>query len=149
MDAAIWISGNVGSEITVREFANGGSVANFRLACTPRIRRGGEWGDDETTWLHVVCTRALATNVKSSIGKGDPVIVVGRLRTERWSDDQEVQHERIKLQASAIGHDLSRGTSVFRRSTRTAAEEEHDPSLAEMMIATEEESDDAATGSAA
>jgi single-strand DNA-binding protein len=147
MDAAVWVTGNVGSEVELKEFREGATFASFRLACTPRVWRGGQWGDDETTWLGVVCSRGLALNVKSSIGKGDPVIVVGRLRTERWKGDDGVAHERLKLEAQSVGHDLSRGTSVFRKATKTTSED-HGVSLGELMLSTEEQSDpvpDAAT----
>jgi single-strand DNA-binding protein len=146
MDAAVWVTGNVGSEVELKEFREGVTYASFRLACTPRIWRGGQWGDDETTWMGVVCTKALALNVKSSIGKGDPVIAVGRLRTERWIDSQGVLQERLKLEAQSVGHDLTRGTSVFRRTNR-AAPDEHEVNVAELMVATEEQAgaDESAT----
>jgi single-strand DNA-binding protein len=57
----------------------------------------------------------------SSISKGQPVIVTGRLRTSEWEHDGET-HSRLVLDATTIGHDLSRGTSVFRRSTPRPAE---------------------------
>lgn len=138
MEAAVWITGNVGSEVEVKEFREGVTYASFRLACTPRLWRGGQWGDDETTWLGVVCTKALALNVKSSVGKGDPVVVVGRLRTERWTDPQGVRHERLRLDAQSVGHDLSRGTSVFRKSTRAAVDDQ-EVNLGELILATEEQ----------
>jgi len=139
MEAAVWITGNVGSEVEVKEFREGVTYASFRLACTPRLWRGGQWGDDETTWLGVVCTKALALNVKSSLGKGDPVVVVGRLRTERWTDPQGVRHERLRLDAQSVGHDLSRGTSVFRKSTRAAAADDQEVNIGELILATEEQ----------
>lgn len=141
MDAAIWITGNVGSEVELKEYREGVTYASFRLACTPRLWRGGQWGDDETTWLGVVCSKGLALNVKSSIGKGDPVVVVGRLRTERWTDAQGVRHERLKLDAQSVGHDLSRGTSVFRKSPK-AVPDEQEVNLGELIVATEEQPDD-------
>lgn len=146
MDAAVWVTGNVGSEVELKEFREGVTYASFRLACTPRIWRGGQWGDDETTWMGVVCTKALALNVKSSIGKGDPVIAVGRLRTERWIDSQCALQERLKLEAQSVGHDLTRGTSVFRKTNR-AAPDEHEVNVAELMVATEEQggADESAT----
>ena len=146
MDAAVWVTGNVGSEVELKEFREGVTYASFRLACTPRIWRGGQWGDDESTWMGVVCTKALALNVKSSIGKGDPVIAVGRLRTERWIDSQGVLQERLKLEAQSVGHDLTRGTSVFRKTNR-AAPDEHEVNVAELMVATEEQAgaDESAT----
>lgn len=127
METAIWVTGNVGSEVELREFREGISYASFRLACTPRSWRGGQWNDEETTWLPVVCGKALAPNVKASIVKGDPVLVTGRLRTERWVDASGTAHERLKLEASSVGHDLSRGRSVFRRTPRVVAETEPAP----------------------
>ena len=141
MEAAVWITGNVGSEVEVKEFREGATYASFRLACTPRLWRGGQWGDDETTWLGVVCNKALALNVKSSIGKGDPVVVVGRLRTERWTDPQGVRHERLRLDAQSVGHDLSRGTSVFRKSTRAAVDDQ-EVNIGELILATEEQDEE-------
>lgn len=146
MDAAVWVTGNVGSEVTLKEYREGATYASFRLACTPRLWRAGQWSDDETTWMGVVCSKALALNVKSSISKGDPVIAVGRLRTESWTDPQGVRQERLKLEAQSVGHDLTRGTSVFRKTNR-AAPEEQEVNLAELMVATEEqaEADESAT----
>ena len=136
MEAAVWITGNVGSEVELKEYREGVTYASFRVACTPRLWRGGQWGDDETTWLGVVCNKPLALNVKSSVGKGDPVVVVGRLRTERWTDPQGVRHERIRLDAQSVGHDLSRGTSVFQRSPRAVVEDQ-EINISELILATE------------
>lgn len=141
MDAVIWITGHVGSEVELKEVREGVFYATFRLACTPRTWKGGEWGDAETTWLGVTCTKALALNVKSSIGKGDAVVVVGRLRTRRWEDQQGVTHERLNIDAQSVGHDLSRGTSVFRKVTKVV-HEESEADVGELILATESQSVD-------
>ena len=67
------------------------------------------------------CFRGLAANVAASIRKGDPVIVSGKLRTSVWEKDGQTQ-ERLTLEADAIGHDLNRGTAMFRRTPRVASE---------------------------
>lgn len=121
MEAVVWMTGNVGGEVEYREVRDELGFASFRLACTPRLRRGGEWVDGETTWLGVTCSRALAENVRSSISKGDPVIVIGKLRTTRWQDPERGPQERLTIEASAVGHDLSRGTTVFRKNVRSVA----------------------------
>lgn len=143
METTIWVTGNVGSEVELREFREGISYASFRLACTPRSWRGGQWIDEETTWLPVVCGKALAPNVKASIVKGDPVLVCGRLRTERWVDANGTPQERLKLEAVSVGHDLSRGRSVFRR-TRRATESESESAAPEK--AAESNTESAVTG---
>lgn len=134
MDAQIWMTGNVGSEVEFRQVRDDLAFASFRLACTPRTRKAGDWVDGETTWIAVSCSRATAEHVRSSIGKGDPVIVVGRLRTTRWTDSQGVEQERMIIEATSIGHDLSRGTSVFRKAPRPVVEE---VSVGDLVAATE------------
>jgi single-strand DNA-binding protein len=138
MDAQIWMTGNVGSEVEFRQVRDDLAFASFRLACTPRTRKAGDWVDGETTWIAVSCSRATAEHVRSSIGKGDPVIVVGRLRTTRWTDNQGVEQERMIIEATSIGHDLSRGTSVFRKAPRAVVEE---VSVGDLVAATEAQSE--------
>lgn len=125
MDATITVTGNVGSDIDVRtDSSNEWAYAAFRLASTPRLLRGGSWRDGETTWLNVNCrNRALSLNVHGSLAKGDPVLVTGRLTTWSWTNKEtgEVQ-ERLVLEATAVGHDLTRGTATFKRAERSAPE---------------------------
>ena len=138
MDAQIWMTGNVGSEVEFRQVRDDLAFGSFRLACTPRTRKSGDWVDGETTWIGVTCSRLLAEHVRSSVVKGDPVIVVGRLRTTRWTDPHGVDQERMIIEASSIGHDLSRGTSVFRKAIRPVVEE---VSVGDLVAATEARDD--------
>ncbi|HEY9289696.1 MAG TPA: single-stranded DNA-binding protein [Microlunatus sp.] len=124
MDATLTMNGNVGSAVDFgRTPQTGAARATFRLACTPRIFRQGAWTDDYTTWITVTCWRQLAEHVASSLNKGDPVIVTGRLRTQVWDDDGG-HHQRMVLEATQVGHDLSRGVSNFRRAPRAEPEQD-------------------------
>jgi single-strand DNA-binding protein len=119
MEAQVHITGYAGTEVETR---GNGTVAAFRLACTPRIKTKAGWSDGNTTWIEVVCFRTLAQHVDQSVRKGDPVLVVGRLRTNVWEKDGQT-HEKLVLEADMVGHDLNRGTSAFRRPPRLAATE--------------------------
>ncbi len=114
MEAQVHITGYAGTEVETR---GNGTVAAFRLACTPRIRTKSGWGDGNTTWLEVACFRTLAQHVAQSVRKGDPVVVVGKLRTNVWEKDGKT-HDRLVLEADLVGHDLNRGMSSFRRPPR-------------------------------
>jgi single-strand DNA-binding protein len=119
MEALVQMTGHVGTEVDIR---GNGSVTAFRLACTPRVRgKGGDYSDGNTTWIDVTCFRSLAAHVAASVRKGDPVIVVGKLRTSVWTKDGQTR-ERLGLEAETVGHDLSRGTAIFRKSVRPSAE---------------------------
>ena len=138
MEAYVHITGYVGGDVEYRN--NTTPTGSFRLACTPRLRRGGDWADGETTWLTVTCFRALAENAASSIGKGDPVLVVGRLRTQTWVKDG-VQQERTVLEALSIGHDLTKGISAFNRSERPVVPEDRDSEMVELITSVESQAD--------
>ena len=116
MEAQVHITGYAGTEVESR---GNGTVAAFRLACTPRIKTKNGWSDGNTTWLEVACFRTLAQHVAQSVRKGDPVLVVGKLRTNVWEKDGQT-HERLVLEADMVGHDLNRGTSIFQRPQRLA-----------------------------
>lgn len=136
-----WVGSDVEYRLTTR-FQT--PTATFRLACTPRINRNGQWQDAETTWLAVTCYRGLADNVKASIKVGDPVLVVGQLRTQSWLDKDEVQQERHVLQASSVGHDLQKGTSDFQRTERVLTEDTGDD-LVELILDAERKTKAAAS----
>ncbi|MEU1375903.1 single-stranded DNA-binding protein [Streptomyces triculaminicus] len=108
--------GNVATQPDFREAANGSAVSRFRLAATVRRwdREREEWADVYTSFYTVWAWRTLAANVVGSVSVGEPVIVQGKLRI------QEQEHEGKRwlsadIDAASIGHDLTRGTSAFRR----------------------------------
>ena len=136
MDAHVHLTGNVGGDVEYRN--NSVPVASFRLASTPRVRRGGDWVDGQTTWLTVTCFRGLATNAAGSLRRGDPVLVSGRLRTNTWHKDG-VEHERLVLEAISIGHDLTWGTSAFRRAARANVPVDRSDDVADVIQSAEKQ----------
>ena len=125
MEAQVWMTGRVGGEVELRDAAS--PWATFRLGCTPRTVRGGEWGDEQTIWVSVSCSGRLAEHVRLSLHKGDPVIVIGRLRSRQWVDANGVEHEQLQIRATTVGHDLSSGCANFYRLKRTPAGEVVEP----------------------
>jgi single-strand DNA-binding protein len=125
-DVHVTLSGYVASEVEFKEGFNraGERMAHndrafFRLGATPRYfdRSAGRWRDGETVWLTVKAWRALAHNVASSLSLGQPVVVVGKLKTSVWKGEDGQVHSREVLEATVVGHDLNRGTSAFSRTS--------------------------------
>ncbi|MET8249345.1 single-stranded DNA-binding protein [Streptomyces sp. NPDC005202] len=110
--------GNVATQPVYRELASGGS-ARFRLAVTSRYwdREKSAWTDGHTNFFTVWANRQLATNTVASLNVGDPVIVQGRLKVRTEVRDGH-NWTSADIDALAIGHDLARGTSAFRRTGR-------------------------------
>ena len=124
-DSTITVRGWIGADVVQRD-AGGVPVASFRLACTPRKfnRRTESWSDGETQWYTVSCWRGLAENCATSLRRGDPVVVHGRLEVRPYVNSNDVEVTSFEIDAVHVGHDLSRGTSVFTRTPRHEGREE-------------------------
>jgi single-strand DNA-binding protein len=59
-------------------------------------------------------------NTAASINKGDRVVVAGRLRIREWQAGDK-SGTNIEVDADALGHDLSWGSTVFSRSVSSTA----------------------------
>lgn len=124
--------------------ATGLSITSFRFASTQRRfdRAEVKWVDGDTNWYTVATFRQLAVNVIASVQKGQRVIVTGRLRVRDWATDDK-KGTNVEIDAEAIGHDLSWGTTVFTRSMAAAmAEAEAAEGVAHERAADDAESRD-------
>jgi len=107
--------------------SEGLSITSFRLASTPRRfdRSRDRWVDGDTNWYTITCFRQLAINVSGSVLKGDRVVVTGRLRIRDWSSGEKAG-TNIEVDADAVGHDLTWGTTTFSRSISSTMVEKAD-----------------------
>ncbi|HET6861248.1 MAG TPA: single-stranded DNA-binding protein [Streptomyces sp.] len=112
-----WVTlvGNAATGVDYRDSAAGG-VARFRLAVTPRYwdRQKESWADGHSSFYTVWARRSLAMNLAGSVSVGAPLLVHGKLKVR----DEERDGQRrfsADIDALAVGHDITRGTSAFRR----------------------------------
>ncbi len=121
-DNILTFHGHVGTAVEVREGAAVPWVL-FRVASTPRQydQASRTWRDLATIWMSVKAWRVLAQNAADSLSVGDPVVVIGRLRTESWTSREGESRETTVLEATVIAHDLGRGVTTFRRVDRQPA----------------------------
>lgn len=106
---------------------SGLEVTSFRLASTTRKldAETGVWVDSDVNWFTVSSFRQLAGNVAQSIAKGERVVVSGRLKVRDW-DNGERSGTSVEVEASAIGHDLTFGTSTFERRSLVISDQDDD-----------------------
>jgi single-strand DNA-binding protein len=93
------------------------SIARFRVASTSRkFDKAQEiWVSGDTTFATVVCFRRLAEHVTSSLKRGDPVLVQGKMRMRSWQGENRSGTD-LEIIAAAVGHNLFFGTSMFSKS---------------------------------
>ncbi len=121
-DNVLTFHGHVGTPVELREGASVPWVL-FRVASTPSFwdQATRAWRDLPTTWMSVKAFRHLAQNAAESLAVGDPVVVIGRLRTETWATKEGEARESTVLEATLVAHDLSRGITRFRKVDRQQA----------------------------
>ena len=115
-DTLVTLQGNLGGDVRLHETAES-QVANFRVGSTPRWvdRKTGEWVEGTTVWYAVSAWRGLARNCADSLRRGDPVVVHGRLSTRSFVNNNGVEVSDLEVTATFVGHDLTRGRSVFTK----------------------------------
>ncbi len=121
-DTMVTLQGWVGGDVALRPVA-GTHVAHFRVACTPRRfqRSSEQWVDGPTQWWSVNAWRALGEHCDSSLRRGDPVIVHGRLQQRSYVNKAGLEVVAMEVDALLVGHDLSWGVSQFRREPPVSA----------------------------
>src|SRR5215204_4453139 len=89
-ESFVTVVGNVVSDPISRPTKVGRPFASLRIASTTR-RWDAEkraFVDGSTNFLNVVAFNALAANVMTSVKKGHPVVVYGRLRVNQWETEK-------------------------------------------------------------
>ncbi len=125
-DTYVTVTGNVVADPALVVTERGTHVLNMRVASTARRydRATQEWRDASTLYATVCCWRSLAENVAASFSKGDPVVATGKLRVRSYKSKKDGSPRvSVELDASAVGHDLSRGVARFQKAARSTITE--------------------------
>jgi single-strand DNA-binding protein len=125
------IVGTVVTPIDSHRLPDGTAVANFRIVSTQRRqdRATGGWVDGDKLYLDVKCWRDLADNTAMSLGKGDPVVVTGRLYTRSYEHEGQ-RRSAVMLEAHSVAADLTWCTAVVTRTRRRASPASADTGVA-------------------
>ena len=112
------IVGNLVDDPELRFTSSGTAVANLRVGVTQRIRQDGEWRDGNTSFLKVNVWRGQAEHLADSLGKGDRVMVTGRLRQRSWETAEGEKRSVTELEADEVGASLKWATAKVERSSQ-------------------------------
>ncbi len=111
---SVIIEGNLVRDPVLSETPKGTKVCNFTVASNRYYKQGEEY-QKEVTFLDVETWTKLAAYSEANFSKGKGVRVVGRLKQDRWEDQDGKPHSRLKLVAEYVekrptfGKDSSRG----------------------------------------
>ena len=116
-ETVITIVGNLTADPELRTTRNGGTVANFSIAATPRVfdKQSNQWIDGDALFLRCSAWRDLATHCAQSLAKGMRVIAQGRLQQRSYQAQDGSNRTVIELQVDEIGPSLRYATAQVHR----------------------------------
>jgi single-strand DNA-binding protein len=129
-EVTITVVGFVATQPRAGHTKTGSRSVTMRVGWTPRTmdRVTGEWTDQPSSFITVQCYKKVAEHASVCLRRGEPVIVRGSLRIREFVDQAGNRRSAVEVIADSIGHDMSRGVSLFTKATanveRTAAEHE-------------------------
>ena len=121
-ETPITVIGNLTADPELRFTPNGGPVANFTVASTPRTfdRQTNEWRDGEAMFLNCSVWRQFAENVAESLSKGMRVIVNGNLKARSYEDRDGNRRTSYEIDVNEVGPSLRFASAKVARSQQSS-----------------------------
>jgi single-strand DNA-binding protein len=110
--------GNLGSDPEIRTLPSGGKVANFNIATNESYTNKAGEKVENTEWHRIELWDNLALLAEQYLKKGDAVYVEGRIRTDKYTDQNGVEKYSTKI----------RGAGMQLLGSRSSAETSSTPS---------------------
>jgi single-strand DNA-binding protein len=114
---SVTVIGNITRDPELRATASGAAVVGFGLAYSRRYQKDNEW-QEETSFFDVTAWNDLATNIANSLGKGDRVVVTGRIEQRTWETDNGDKRSKVDLVAEDVGPSLRWATASVTKNPK-------------------------------
>lgn len=103
MTAQVSIIGNITRDPELRFTAKGDAVANFSVAVNERVKDGDEWVEGDTSFYDVTAWRYLGEGATEALRKGDRVVVVGKMKIEKYETRDGEKRSKTMITADEVG----------------------------------------------
>jgi len=97
----VCISGNLTADPELKYLATGNAVVNFTVAINSKYQKDGQW-IDEVDFIGVTAFGKVAENCGEYLNKGSKVTVSGKLKQDRWEDDNGKKQSKTKVVAALV-----------------------------------------------
>lgn len=94
--------GNLGADPEVKTLPSGDKVVSIRMATTEIYKNKNGERIEDTEWHRVEFWGGLAGIVEQYVKKGDSLYVEGRIRTEKYTDSNQVERYSTKIRATQM-----------------------------------------------
>ncbi|GGD62787.1 hypothetical protein GCM10011514_28620 [Emticicia aquatilis] len=94
--------GNLGSDPEVRTLPSGGKVVTFSIATSESYNNKEGVRVEQTEWHRIELWDNLANIAEQYLKKGDTAYIEGRIRTEKWTDKENIERTTVKIRANTL-----------------------------------------------
>jgi single-strand DNA-binding protein len=122
----VLLIGNVGGDPEIRTLPSGSKVANFSLATSETYNDKNGQRQTQTEWHRIEIWDGLANVVEQYVKKGDPLFIEGKIRNEKWTDQNGQERTGVRIRALAMqmlgkagGDNSSSGRNEYSSSEST------------------------------
>jgi single-strand DNA-binding protein len=116
-DNTITLIGNLTRDPEIRFTSTGRAVASFGIAVGRRYQVNGEW-QEQTSYFNVTAWGQLGENAAATLGKGNRVVVTGRLEQREYTNREGEKRTAIDVIADELGPSLRWATATIERNPR-------------------------------
>jgi single-strand DNA-binding protein len=98
----VMLIGNVGGDPEIRTLASGSKVANFSLATSESYTDRSGQKQTQTEWHRIEMWDGLAGIAEQYVHKGDSLFVEGKIRNEKWTDQNGVEKSGVRIRGLSM-----------------------------------------------
>lgn len=98
----VLLIGNLGSDPEAKTLPSGDKVVSIRLATTEVYKNKNGERMEDTEWHRVEFWGGLAGIVEQYVKKGDSLYVEGRIRSEKYTDANQIERFITKIRATSM-----------------------------------------------
>lgn len=103
MSVQVTLMGNLTRDPEIRFTAKGDAVAKMSVAVNETVREGDKYVDGPVSYYDVEAWRKLAENAAENLRKGDRVIVVGKMKIDKYETKEGEQRQKPIITADDLG----------------------------------------------
>ncbi len=93
----VTLAGHLTRDPELRHTQGGHAVCDIGVAVNNKKSK-----QEDVSFIDVTLWRSSAEAVNEYLGKGDPILVYGRLKQDRWKDDDGFNHSKVKVVAEGF-----------------------------------------------
>lgn len=93
----VTLIGHLTRDLEVRSIPSGTSVANFGLAINRKWKTQAGEQQEEVTFVDCEAWGKQADTLSQYVGKGDPLMVEGRLKLDQWESKEGEKRSKLKV----------------------------------------------------